>query len=144
MGKGSKIIVSGAVVGLLAGAAAVASSEKGRQNFSRAAYMSSAQMKQLVTLVRENRETVMHNLQSSGNQISDIMDRASGDVKQLVDTSQKMKGHLDEVKSVLYGVGGEWRELIEEASEKRKHLDMDQGEVPIKNIPEKGKGPEKI
>ncbi|SDN74247.1 hypothetical protein [Alkalicoccus daliensis] len=144
MGKSSKIIVSGTVLGLLAGAAAVASNEKARHNVSRAANTSTSQIKELVTLVKENREAVMKNLQSSGNQISDIMDRASQDVKQLVDTSQKMKGHLDEVRSVLYNVGGEWKELIDEASQKTKHLDMKQGEVPIKNIPEQGEGTEKI
>lgn len=144
MGKNSKMIVSGSVIGLIAGAAVVASNQKARNNVGKAAYASSAQVKDLVLLVKNNREQVMDRLQSSGNQISQIADRASEDVKQLMETSQKMKGHLDEVRSVLKGVGGEWKELIDEASGSRKHLDMKQGEVPIKNIPEQGKGPEKI
>lgn len=144
MGKSSKLLVSGSVIGLVAGAVVIASNQKARNTVGKTTFASSAQLKEFALLVKNNRSAVMERLQSSGNQISQIADRASEDVKQLMETSQKMKGHLQEVKSVLKSVGGEWKELIEEASDNTKHLDMKQGEVPIKNIPEQGKGPEKI
>lgn len=136
MGKSSKLVLGGTIAGLVAGAVTVASNQTARQNAQRFATNSSTQIKQLITLARENREEFVEHVRSSGEKISRVADHASDDMKQLVETSQKMKSHFDEVKDVLQDFNNEWKGMIQEVQSSNKRLDQGQGEVPIEHLPE--------
>ncbi|PTL39335.1 hypothetical protein [Alkalicoccus saliphilus] len=138
MGKSSKLVLSGTIAGLVAGAVTVASNRTARENTKRFATNSSTQIKQVITLARENREEFVEHLRSSGEKISRVADHASDDMKQLMETSQKMKSHFDEVKHVLQDVNNEWKGMLQEVQSSSKRLDQGQGEVPIEHLPEGG------
>ncbi|WP_444685563.1 hypothetical protein [Alkalicoccus luteus] len=142
MSKNSKWVTAGSIAGLLAAAAAVASSPKARKGVTRAASASSVQVKNLIALVRDNREEVVQHLKASGEELSRVVDHASDDVKQLMEASKKMKSHFDEVSRVLQGVNTEWKDLLEEVKEEPKRID--QGDVELEHVPEHGEGPNKL
>lgn len=140
MSKSSKIIAGTTIAGLVAGAVTIAASPQARRTASN----STAQVKQFVTYVQENREEFVEQLRNSGEEISRVVDRASEDVKQLRETSQNIMSHFEEVKKVLGNVNSEWKGMLEEVSRNQKHLDQSQAEVPIEHLPEGERESEKL
>ncbi|PRO65428.1 hypothetical protein [Alkalicoccus urumqiensis] len=134
MSTTSKWLVGGAIVGVAAGAAAVASSQRARETVGDKASTSSSNVRQFVTAVRDNQEEIKEHMQDSGSKISEVADRASEDLKELIEVGKRLRGHADDMMQVINGMNREWRKLIDEISSEPDRLD--QGDVELEHLPD--------
>ncbi|QKS70578.1 hypothetical protein FLK61_27905 [Paenalkalicoccus suaedae] len=128
----AKWIIGGTVAGIIGGAMYL-SKNKGT---SHEGYVdpNQPQPKKVIQAFAENRETVVEKLRESGSRLSTIFDRASDDVKEMVQAGQKMRYHLDDVMDVLKDVNSEWKNFIDENVEKPKRIG--ESNVEINHVPD--------
>ncbi|GEL08941.1 hypothetical protein [Salisediminibacterium halotolerans] len=100
-------VIGGSLIGLAAGSIFVASNKQARNTVAEWA----GTTKHWTNVISENREEVINQLRQSSERIQTIVEEASKDVEQIMESTQSMKGHIyqlldavqdsyDEVKTV--------------------------------------------
>lgn len=90
-------LIGGSLIGLAAGSIFVASNKQARNTVSEWA----GTTKHWTNVISENREEVVNQLRQSSERIQTIVEDASKDVEQIMESSQSMKGHVFQLLDAL-------------------------------------------
>jgi methyl-accepting chemotaxis protein len=89
-----KWIIGGSILSFFAGGIYLASNKEKRDHIVGFVSDTSNQAKHWITVINENRDTVVEQIRQSSDKISSVVEAASEDIEKLMDTTQNMKTHV--------------------------------------------------
>lgn len=113
MSKQTKWVVGGSIIGVLSGVIVIASNPKTRNGVTSFVNSKTDQTKHWITIINENRDTVLDQLRNSGEKVSKVVEAASEDIQTIVDTSQNLKKHAYDLLNAIIDSKDEIIELKE-------------------------------
>ncbi|RKL66163.1 hypothetical protein CR203_16530 [Salipaludibacillus neizhouensis] len=111
--QSKKWVIGGSIIGVLSGAIIIASNDKTRNGVTSFVSSTTLQTKHWITVINENRDTVVDQLRASSEKVSKVVEAASEDIQTIVDSSQNLKSHAYDLLNAIIDSKDELIELKE-------------------------------
>ncbi|ADU29073.1 YtxH domain-containing protein [Evansella cellulosilytica] len=101
----------GFLLGAVAGSIYILANKKTRSKVINGIGECTTKTKQWIEVIKENREEIVEQLRASSNTISSVVEDASDDIQQIVETTQHMKQHTSTLLGTLQDTKHEFQQL---------------------------------
>ncbi|MDQ0253960.1 gas vesicle protein [Evansella vedderi] len=124
-GKKTNWFRRGIVIGVAAGSIYVLANKKARTKIKDSVSGCTEKTKHWIQVIKENREPFMEQMKASSERIATIVEEATDDIQTLVETSQHMKSHTQELLKALQESKDEFQAITTKLKNEEK-LDLDE------------------
>ena len=132
--SGKRWIRKGFLIGAVAGTVYVFINKNSRSKVIGGVEGFTSKTKHFIKVIKENRQSVLEQLRTSGQKIQYVIEDASSDIEKLVETSKHMKDHTMAIVSALQETKQEFQEFTEKLEDNNRATTMlpEREESPLK------------